>query len=102
MADRDYYILDARSCVGNCALWWGPNNSGYVCNLDEAGLYTLEDALSHRPTDVPVHRDVARGCVVSHVRWDHLRMAGVTFSSNATEPPPVLVPGKNTQEERHP
>jgi len=69
---HDYYILDARSCVGNCALWWGKDRRGYCCNLDDAGLYTLEQALGERETDVPVHKDVARGLVVQHVRWDQL------------------------------
>lgn len=74
-----YYILDARSCVGNCALWWGKDRKGYTCNLNDAGLYTLEQAMSERPTDVPVHRDVANGAAVSHVRWDTLDMNGVGF-----------------------
>lgn len=76
----DYYILDARSCVGNCASWWRPKGNGYCCKLDEAGLYTLKQALSHRRgIDVPVHKDIARRLVVQHVRWDHLGQAGVTF-----------------------
>lgn len=70
--EKSYYILDARSCVGNCALWWGKDSRGYTCNLDEAGLYTLEEALSHRDTDVPVHKDIARARIVQHVLWDHL------------------------------
>jgi hypothetical protein len=79
----DYYILDARSCVGNCALWWGKDRKGYTCNLDDAGLYTLDQALSERPTDVPVHRDVARANVTTHVRWDRLADAGVGFREHS-------------------
>lgn len=77
--ERVWYMMDARSPVGNCAMWWGPKGVGYVCNLEEAGLYTLEEALGHRPTDVPVHVSVARSCVVSHVRWEALERAGIGF-----------------------
>lgn len=72
MSDRVFYILDSRTCVGNCALWWAKDRGGYCCNLADAGLYTLEEALSERPTDVPVHKDVAQNCVTQHVRWDTL------------------------------
>lgn len=75
-----HYILDARSCVGNCALWWRPGGKGYTCELDQAGLFTEEAAGAHRRTDVPVHKDVARRLVVSHVRWEHLRDNGVDIS----------------------
>lgn len=34
-----FYVLDARSVVGNCALWWRPKGQGYTCELDEAGVY---------------------------------------------------------------
>lgn len=73
---RCFYILDARSVVGNCAVWWRPNAQGYTCNLDEAGLYTESQARSHRVTDVAVRSDVARKAAVAHVRIGHLRDAG--------------------------
>lgn len=69
----DYYIIDTRTVVGNCALWWCPDGKGYTCNLDDAGLYTRQQAKSHRETDVAVHREVAERLVVRHVRLDHLR-----------------------------
>lgn len=65
--------------VGNCALWWGKDRKGYTCNLDDAGLYTLKDALAERGSDIPVHKDIAEACVVRHVRWDHLAQNGVRF-----------------------
>jgi hypothetical protein len=77
--ERVYYILDSRSCVGNCALWWGKDRLGYCCSLDDAGLYTLEEALGERQTDIPVHRDIAEQCVVRHVRWDALAKARIGF-----------------------
>lgn len=77
--EKDHYILDKRSCVGNCALWWKPNGKGYTCNLDDAGLYTFKEASSHRETDIAVPMAMARNLVVSHVRWDSLRDAGLKF-----------------------
>ena len=71
--ERCYYILDARACVGNCALFWCPNGNGYTCELHKAGLYTLEQAQAHRDTDIPVPMSVVRDLMVTHVRLDHLR-----------------------------
>ena len=70
MADKLYYILDARSCVGNCASWWAPNGQGYVCDLGAAGKYTEADMAGKRDTDVFVPCDVAERNVVRHVRVD--------------------------------
>lgn len=68
-----FYILDARSCVGNCALWWRPDGRGYTCELNEAGLYDEEYAGGLRDTDIPVPVEVAKRLSVVHVRLDHLR-----------------------------
>lgn len=76
----DYYILDARSCVGNCALWWRPNGGGYTCELDDAGLYTLDDASSNSEHHIPIHRSIAERLAVRHVRWEPLHRAGVGIS----------------------
>lgn len=79
-----YYIIDTRTVVGNCAMFWGPNRSGYVCNLAEAGKYSEEDAKHQqrsRPTDVAVPCDVIDAMAVTHVRadtrpyWDALAAA---------------------------
>ncbi len=51
-----FYIQDTRQFVGNCPMWWGPNGSGYVTRLDEAGRYTEQEAIRQnrtRETDVP-------------------------------------------------
>jgi hypothetical protein len=72
-AGADYYLIDMRSTVGNCALFWRPHGNGYTTQLEEAGLYTLEEAASHRPTDVPVHKDHVAKAAVTHVRLDRLR-----------------------------
>lgn len=68
-----FFILDSRSCVGNCAMWWGPDRKGYVCDLDEAGVYTEAEARSHRDTDVAVPCEIARHFSVTHCRSDWLR-----------------------------
>ncbi|HIE5512995.1 TPA: hypothetical protein ACXNQL_002235 [Stenotrophomonas maltophilia] len=51
-----FYIQDTRQFVGNCPMWWGPNGSGYVTRLDEAGRYTEQEAIRQnrtRETDIP-------------------------------------------------
>ncbi len=65
-----FYILDTRSCCGNCAFWWASNGQGYVCDLSAAGKYTEAEANSHRPTDIAVPCEVAEANVVHHVRVD--------------------------------
>lgn len=68
-----YYIWDMRSTVGNCALWWGPNGGGYVCDLREAGLYEKDEAMKIarcRGTDVAVPEHLARSIARQHVRAD--------------------------------
>ena len=94
ISSAHYYILDARSCVGNCALWWGPDGKGYVCDLSKAGLYTLEDASSHRATDVPVHRSIAENRVVKHVRWEHLHQAGIEIYAAQRGDRPTVLPAE--------
>ncbi|MDR7193383.1 hypothetical protein [Luteimonas terrae] len=54
--DGLFYIQDSRSYVGNCPLWWAPKGNGYVTRLDQAGRYTLAEAMAQhrsRDTDVP-------------------------------------------------
>lgn len=72
-----YYVLDARTVVGNCAMWWCPDSQGYTCEIGKAGLYSKRDCAEMRETDIPVHRDVVARLTLQHVRLDHLRQAGV-------------------------
>lgn len=46
----DYYILSLRwTRTGEeCVTWWGPNNSGYVISLENAGRYS-EDLVRSMP-----------------------------------------------------
>jgi hypothetical protein len=78
-----FYVLDARTVVGNCAMWWCPDGKGYTCDITQAGLYTKERCASMRETDVPVHRDVVARLTIQHVRVDHLRQAGVLDAYDA-------------------
>lgn len=41
------YYIEAREkgYVGNCILWWGRERKGYVCDLNLAGVYSLEEAI---------------------------------------------------------
>ncbi len=75
--DRCYYILDARSVVGNCAMWWCPDGQGYTCEIGKAGLYTAAEIKGMRITDVPIHRSDVERLTLQHVRVDHLRQAGL-------------------------
>lgn len=71
-----YYIQDTRDTVGNCASWWRPNSCGYTTQIEEAGLYSEEEAkkiTSHRSTDIAWPKEVVEHCAVRHVRVDHLR-----------------------------
>lgn len=42
-----YYLLDLeRTIKSDIAHYWKPNRHGYTINLDDAGLYTKEEALT--------------------------------------------------------
>jgi hypothetical protein len=66
-----YFIQDARSSVGNCGSWWGPNGAGYVCSIDEAGQYTGDCCSGLRATAVPWPVDYVLARAVRHVRVDN-------------------------------
>ena len=71
-----FYILDTRSVVGNCAMWWGEGGKGYTCDLDKAGLYPKaegDEMHEMRDTDVPVPQEMAERLVAKHVRLAHVR-----------------------------
>ena len=46
--DKDYAVT-----------WWGPDRRGYVCDLDQAGKYTKEQADSESDGVEPVPCEVA-------------------------------------------
>lgn len=62
-----YYILCRESPQGDDALWWRPKGSGYTVRVDDAGLYTEEEAARIeriRGTDIAVPADVVREAAV--------------------------------------
>lgn len=72
----EYYIMDTRSFAGNCVFFWRPNGGGYTCKVDEAGLFSEEEAQrihKNRGTDVPVPEDFVKKAVSLHVDIQDLR-----------------------------
>lgn len=73
-----YVIVDTRSVVGNCALFWGPNRTGYPCELDKAGKYTRDQAARierSRDTDKAIPLEFATSFVRHHVHASDIRAA---------------------------
>lgn len=72
MQERMYYVLDTRTYVGNCALFWAKNSAGYTCDPAEAHVYTETEIKGHswRATDVPVLKDEVDAALVRHLRVD--------------------------------
>lgn len=68
-----YYLVDLRGTVGNCASLWRAGGKGYTCDVNDAGLFTEEQALSHRETDLPVPAELVEHLAIRHVRIDHIR-----------------------------
>ena len=70
-----YYIQDTRRAMGNCAVWWCPNSSGYTCDLNEAGLYSSAqiEKLDKLPSGVPRLVADVDSLVVEHVDMQRLR-----------------------------
>jgi len=67
-----YYLRDTRSVVGNCVMWWRKGCAGYSCNLDEAEVFSKEEAFDHhrqRETDVPYLKSAMDKIAKRHV--DH-------------------------------
>lgn len=51
-----FFLQDSRSYVGNDMQFWKKGGNGYTTNVDEAEVYTLEQAQSRhnaRETDIP-------------------------------------------------
>lgn len=77
------YIQDSRSYVGNCMLFWGPNRSGYTTDIDEAGVYTLEEATrQHRERETDIQWSVAyiRSKAKSRVDFQYVAQADAVLA----------------------
>ncbi len=67
---RGFYVRDSRSYVGNCVLWWAKGRSGYTTHLDEAHVFTEEEAAAaqrNRETDVAMPVRAARAAASMQV-----------------------------------
>jgi hypothetical protein len=73
--DAEYFVQDARGCVGNCGSWWAPKGAGYVCSIDEAGRYLGSEVRTLRETDVPWPVGYVLDRIVRHVRVDNQAFA---------------------------
>lgn len=73
---ESYVLVDLRSIVGNCVLFWRQGHQGYTCNLDEAHVFDEAGAFAQhrcRPhIDQPIPLRVATECLVHHVRREPL------------------------------
>jgi hypothetical protein len=98
-----YYIVDTRTVVGNCAMFWGPGRRGYVCNIDEAGKYSEDDARAQqrsRSTDVAIPCETIDALVIRHVRVDTDGFSGAIRMARERDPalpapPPSKAPAVN-------
>ena len=41
---KPFYIQDTRQYVGNCMVWWGKDNCGYVCDIRQARIFAKGEA----------------------------------------------------------
>ena len=72
-----YYIQDIRSYVGNCIVFWGKNNCGYVTDIEKAGVYSEEEArgiCKNRKTDVAwpekyIKEHIQQTCDIQYIDW---------------------------------
>jgi hypothetical protein len=68
-----YYIVCKRHMFkrDHAVLFWGPNRQGYRYNLNEAGIYSEEEAATfdkeHYNHDIPVQRGIADMCAIESV-----------------------------------
>lgn len=76
-----FYLQDSRSYVGDGLQFWGKGGRGYVTDLDKAELFTAEQAVRHRDTDIPwpkdyidarAHLGVDFQCLDMHAASQHL------------------------------
>ncbi len=86
--DELFYVLDIRSTVGNCALWWCPNGQGYTCELDKAGKYIAEEVRAMRETDIAVPCAVAEAAAIRHVRVDAPALQVIVAKARSAMPKP--------------
>jgi hypothetical protein len=74
MAEKLYYVQDARWYVGNCVLWWALDHKGYTCEIDRAHVFTeTELSRASRDTDVAWPKAEVDLLISRHVDMQKLR-----------------------------
>jgi hypothetical protein len=98
-APTEFYILSLKWTRSNeeCATWWGPDNSGYVMSLDNAGRYGLERVAAsrgyydNRETTLAVPCDIADKHAIRVVHSDALhRVVSETLGVEASVHAPFI------------
>jgi hypothetical protein len=75
-AEDLYYLQDSRQYLGNSIMWWRQGGAGYTSNIDEAGVFTHDQAYGQhrsRETDKPWKKsyiDVRTSRHVDHQKCD--------------------------------
>lgn len=54
--ERVYVLQDCRSNTGNCMMFWRAGGHGYTSDLNEAGLFTYQEAVSQEESRPGVDR----------------------------------------------
>jgi hypothetical protein len=84
-----HYLIRYKGYCGDACLWWCPNGAGYTTNIDLAGRFTKERAMSQercREIDQAVPESVALAAVTRHVMADALFKAQGDFAAAETQP----------------
>ncbi len=74
--EKDHVIWFLDGYNGDCCIFWGPDESGYVTDLDKAGRYTKEHAERierRRGKEKALPLKVATAAARRHVTSDRLR-----------------------------
>ena len=98
-----FFVQHNGDYVYDFILWWRPESKGYTYDLNDAGLYTLEEAqaiIRIRNEETAWSEADARAHVSAAVSIDHLRAAGVTPAATSKlklRPKPVKPPARNCE-----
>jgi hypothetical protein len=65
-----YYVWSKKHSNGSDLEFWGPSFSGYTSNLDDAGIYTLEDILKSSSRFETITKETVRQIVSSKENRD--------------------------------
>ena len=46
MSKETYFMIDRRSLIGNCVVFWAKDHKGYTTDLEKAHMFSKEEAIS--------------------------------------------------------